>query len=60
MKSEVEKWREKVDTRENEIKRLGRLFEGGQHLDQLKVEYVSNCNSKTIAKLQHQMDFLNR
>ena len=60
MSAELEKWKEKVEAREIEIKRLGRLFEGGQHLDQLKVEYVTNCNSKTIAKLQHQMDFLNR
>ncbi len=60
MEKEMETLREKVRSREQEIERLGRLFEGGQHLDQLKVEYVSNSNAKTITKLQHQLDFLNR
>lgn len=49
-----------VYTREEEIKRLHGLYEGGHSLEVLSVKYTHETNEKTIAKLANQVDFLNR
>jgi len=46
--------------REDEIKRLQKLYEGGQSLEVLSVKYTHETNEKTITKLANQVDFLNR
>lgn len=46
--------------REDEIKRLQKLYEGGQSLEVLSVKHTHETNEKTIAKLANQVDFLNR
>lgn len=49
-----------VVVREDEIKRLHNLYEGGVNIEKLNVRYVHETNEKTIAKLQNQIDFLNK
>ena len=46
--------------REEEIKRLQKLYEGGQSLEVLSVKHTHETNEKTIGKLANQVDFLNR
>ena len=40
-----------LTVREEEIKRLHNLYEGGANLEKLNVRYVHETNEKTIAKL---------
>ena len=49
-----------VIVREEEIKRMQRLYEGGQNLEVLSVRHTHETNEKTIGKLANQVDFLNR
>lgn len=49
-----------LTTRDEEIKRLHNLYEGGQNLEKLNVRFVHENNAKTIAKLENQLDFLNK
>lgn len=49
-----------LSTRDEEIKRLHNLYEGGQNLEKLNVKFVQENNAKTIAKLENQLDFLNK
>ena len=46
--------------REEEIKRLQKMYEGGQSLEVLSVKHTHETNEKTIAKLANQVDFLNK
>lgn len=46
--------------REDEIKRLQKLYEGGQNLEVLSVRHTHETNEKTIGKLANQVDFLNK
>lgn len=46
--------------REEEIKRLQKLYEGGQSLEVLSVKHTHELNEKTIGKLANQVDFLNK
>lgn len=63
-KGEVEEKLQAVEkqvyVREDEIKRLQKLYEGGQSLEVLSVKHTHETNEKTIAKLANQLDFLNR
>lgn len=52
--------KKKIESRDKEIQRLNNLYEGGQTLPQLNVEYVSKTNKDTISKLNDQLDFVNR
>lgn len=52
--------RKSVDTRDVEIQRLSKLYEGGQNLQSLNVNYVTETNKNTFEKLNQQIDFLNR
>lgn len=49
-----------VIVREEEIKRLHSLYEGGQNLEKLNMKYLQDTNEKTLTKLQNQVDFLNK
>ena len=41
-----------VQTRDREISRLGNLYLGGEKIDTLNLDFVTNQNSKTILKLE--------
>ena len=56
----VKKMSEQIEVRDNEILRLGGLYQGGQNLDQLHMKYQQDQNEKTVQKLQNQVDFLNK
>ena len=56
----LEGYEKQITLRDEEIKRLHNLYEGGQNLEKLNVRYVHETNEKTIAKLQNQVDFLNK
>ena len=49
-----------VQVREDEIKRLQKLYEGGQNLEVLSVRHTHETNEKTICKLANQVEFLNK
>jgi len=36
------------------------VYEGGQNLEKLNVRFVHETNEKTIAKLQNQLEFVNK
>jgi hypothetical protein len=52
--------KQRIESRDKEIQRLNNLYEGGQTLPQLNVDYVSKTNKDTIQKLNDQLDFVNR
>lgn len=60
LENDLSMCRQKIDTRDKEIQRLSNLYEGGQTLPQLNVDYVSKQNKDTITKLNDQLDFVNR
>jgi Tfp pilus assembly protein PilO len=47
----LETMERQLTVREEEIKRLHNLYEGGQNLEKLNVRFVHETNEKTIAKL---------
>lgn len=49
-----------ITVREQEIQRLHNVYEGGQNLEKLNVRFVHETNEKTIAKLQNQLEFVNK
>lgn len=49
-----------IEARDNEIVRLGGLYQGGQNLEKLSLQYQQETAEKTVSKLQNQIDFLNR
>lgn len=51
---------QKIAKRDEEIKRLHQLYEGGQNLEKLNMRYLQDTNEKTIQKLQNQVDFMNK
>ncbi len=57
---QLEVLEKQVTQREQEILRLHNLYEGGQNLEKLNVRFVHETNEKTIAKLQNQIDFVNK
>lgn len=56
----LETLEKQVDIREQEIQRLHTLYEGGQNLERLNIRFVHETNEKTIAKLQNQLEFVNK
>lgn len=56
----IKRMENQIEVRDNEILRLGGLFQGGQNLDQLHLKYQQDVNQKTVKKLQNQVDFLNK
>lgn len=60
LENDLSMCRQKIDTWDKEIQRLSNLYEGGQTLPQLNVDYVSKQNKDTITKLNDQLDFVNR
>ena len=56
----VQTLEKQIVQREEEIKRLHNLYQGGQNLEKLNVKYVHESNERTIAKLQNQVEFLNK
>ena len=56
----METLEKQITIREEEIKRLHNLYEGGQNLEKLNVRFVHETNERTIAKLQNQLDFVNK
>ncbi len=56
----VKRMTDQIEVRDNEILRLGGLYQGGQNLDQLQMKYHQDLNEKTVQKLQNQIDFLNK
>lgn len=59
LEGEITMHKMKIESRDKEIQRLNNLYEGGQTLPQLNVEYVSKTNKDTISKLNDQLDFVN-
>lgn len=53
LEAQVKRSAEQVEVRDNEILRLGGLFQGGQNLDQLHLKYQQDVNEKTVKKLQN-------
>ena len=51
---------DQVLQREQEIMRLQALFEGGQNMDKLTINYVNKANQDTVSKLNSHIDFLNK
>ena len=49
-----------VYIREEEIKRLHNLYEGGQNLEKMNMKYIQETNEKIVTKLENQVDFLNK
>ena len=49
-----------MESRESEILRLGKLYQGGQNMDQLAQKYQQETNERNMQKLQNQCDFLNK
>lgn len=50
----------KIEARDNEIRRLTDLYQGGQNLERLNIKYHQEVNEQTVTKLQSQVDFLNK
>jgi chromosome segregation ATPase len=46
--------------RDDEIKRLHQLYQGGANLEVLSVKHTHETNEKTIGKLANQVEFLNK
>ena len=40
--------------------RLGALYQGGQNLEKLNMEYQQEIAQKTVTKLQNQVEFINK
>lgn len=49
-----------VEVRDNEILRLGTLYQGGQNIDQINMKYQQEVNERNMQKLKNQVDFLNK
>ncbi|CDW76514.1 centrosomal protein of 135 kda [Stylonychia lemnae] len=60
IENKLETLEKQLTVREEEIRRLHNLYEGGQNLEKLNVRFVHETNERTIAKLQNQIDFLNK
>lgn len=60
IEDKLQQTEKQVFVREEEIKRLYKLYEGGSNLEVLSVKHTHETNEKTIAKLANQVDFLNR
>jgi DNA repair exonuclease SbcCD ATPase subunit len=63
-KAEVEdkltQFEKQVHVRDEEIKRLHNLCQGGANLEALSVKHTHETNEKTIGKLANQVEFLNK
>ncbi len=63
-KAEVEdkltSFEKQVHIRDEEIKRLHQLYQGGANLEVLSVKHTHETNEKTIGKLANQVEFLNK
>ena len=63
-KAEVEdkltQFEKQVHIRDEEIKRLHNLYQGGTNLEALSVKHTHETNEKTIGKLANQVEFLNK
>ena len=46
--------------RDEEIKRLHNLYQGGANLEALSVKHTHETNERTIGKLANQVEFLNK
>jgi hypothetical protein len=49
-----------VHIRDEEIKRLHNLYQGGANLESLSVKHTHETNERTIGKLANQVEFLNK
>ena len=56
----MKKMESQIEARDNEILRLGELYQGGQNLGVLNMKYQQDTNEGIIKKLQNQVDFLNK
>lgn len=56
----LQHFEKQVIVREEEIKRLHNLYEGGQNLEKLNLKYLQETNGRTVSKLENQVDFLNK
>ena len=63
-KAEVEdkltQFEKQVHIRDEEIKRLHNLYQGGANLEALSVKHTHETNERTIGKLANQVEFLNK
>lgn len=60
VEDKLQQFEKHVLLREEEIKRLHQLYEGGSNLEALSVKHTHETNEKTIGKLANQVDFLNK
>lgn len=58
--SRIKKQESQIEARDNEILRLGDLYQGGQNLEKLNMQYQQDTNEKVTKKLANQIDFLNK
>lgn len=47
-----------IEVRDNEIVRLSQLYQGGQNIEKLNMQYQQDVNEEAMTKLQNQVDFL--
>ncbi len=60
VEDKLQSFEKHVLMREEEIKRLHQLYEGGSNLEALSVKHTHETNERTIGKLANQVDFLNK
>lgn len=60
LEQRIKSLEDSIETRDNEILRLGSLYQGGQNNERITLQYHQSQNEKTIAKLQSQVDFVNK
>jgi len=51
---------QQIQAREEEIARLNDLFQGGQQMERLNLQYVNDQNQKQLKNLENQVNFLNK
>lgn len=49
-----------VTQRDKEISRLNNLFMGADNLDKMHIQFIEKDNAETIAKLNSQLDYINK
>mmetsp|Transcript_7876 Transcript_7876/g.7365 ORF Transcript_7876/g.7365 Transcript_7876/m.7365 type:complete len:198 (+) Transcript_7876:725-1318(+) len=60
LEERVSSLEKQIDVREDEIRRLHTLYEGGQNLEKLNLKYLQTNNEKAVQKLHNQVEFLNK
>ena len=60
LEEKVKKLENGIEARDNEILRLGGLYQGGQNLEKLNLKFHQESNEKIVQKLQNQVEFLNK